>query len=74
MPSTNVVMGTKRSPEKTETIRVSEKVARMLNVICLTEHTSTSEVASPILEKAIKSRYLQALTKLHGEPKEFGIS
>jgi hypothetical protein len=66
-------MAKRRATEKTETIRVTERVARMLGVICLAEDTNTSEVVTPILEKALKQRYLQALAKLQKEPEDMGI-
>lgn len=66
-------MGRKRSDTKTETIRVTERVARMIEVICVAEKGTSSEVASPILEKALKLRYIQAADKIGKEPEEMGI-
>lgn len=67
-------MPRKRSTEKTETIRVTEKVARMIEVITTAEGASSSEVASPILEKMLKERYLKAARKIGNEPEELGFA
>lgn len=66
-------MPRKRSTQKTETTRVTEQVARMIEIISVAEAVTSSEVSSPILEKALKARYLAALDKLQGEPEKFGM-
>lgn len=68
------VMPRKRSGEKTETIRVTEKVARMIEVITTAEGISASDVASPVLERELKDRYLRAAKKIAAEPKELGFT
>ncbi len=63
-------MGRKRSGEKTVPIRVSEKVAHMIDVICLAEKTSNSAIATPILEPALMERYQEALATIASTGKE----
>lgn len=61
----------KRAGEKTATIRVTERVARWIEIICTAEDASSSEVASPILEKALAKRYQDAVDSLNRERAEF---
>lgn len=67
-----VVMPRPKSGKKTEAIRVEERISRMIAVICVAESTSTSELISPILEKALKQRYMQAAEKLAKEAQDIG--
>lgn len=73
MPSKMLDMPKKRSEEKTATIRVSESIAKMIDIIGVAEGLTSSKIASPLLEKAIKARYLKALETLNRGPKDFGL-
>ena len=55
----------RRAKEKTVTTRVTEKVAEMIETICLAEGGNSSDVTSPILEKALHKRYLEAVEKIN---------
>ncbi len=66
-------MPKKRSEEKTATIRVTESIAKMIETICLAEGITSSKVASPILEKAIRGRYIKAITTINEQAQDFGI-
>lgn len=55
---------------KTAPIRVSARIARMIDVICTAESTTASAICDPLLEAAIKKRYLEALRTLNREAEE----
>lgn len=67
MPDTLIHMGRKKNAIRTTSVRVSEHIARMIEVISTADDMSSAEICDPILEPAIRKKYDAAVKKINDE-------
>ncbi len=59
----------RKATGKTATVRISERIVRMIDIISTAEGVSSAQVCDPILESVIVERYQRALKFLNEEGK-----
>lgn len=69
MPDTLVRMARKQTG-KTATVRISERIVRMIDVITTAEQVSSAQICDPILEPLILERYQRAVKTINEEERQ----
>jgi len=72
MVGTTVNTMPRRAKEKTVTTRVTAKIGKIIETICFAEGISAADLSSPILEKALRARYLKALDTIQAQRQILG--